>query len=149
MCFQLATKQEAIPAICCEGSLSWEDVTPGGTITGTFEVCNCGEEGSLLNWQFSSAPSWPGAVFEIDPDSGTNLAYDDCVEITVTVTAPPDEEETFTGKIKMINTDDPSDYCEVSVTLTTPRTRNIHSFFEQFFQQFPNMFPILRQILGL
>ena len=143
------TGEPAIPAICCEGSLSFTDVSPGGEVTGTFEVCNCGEEGSFLNWQFDSAPDWEGAVFEIEPDSGTGLAYDDCVEITVTVTAPDIEEETFTGKIKMINSDDPDDYCEVDITLTTPRTRNVHSLFAQFFQQFPNAFPLLRQILGL
>ena len=32
-----------IPAICCDGELSWEDVAPGGEVTGTFEVCSCGD----------------------------------------------------------------------------------------------------------
>jgi len=145
MAFQLTTKTEAIPAICCVGSLTFTDVSPAGEVTGTFEVCNCGEEGSLLDWQFDSAPTWPGAIFEIEPDSGVDLAYDDCVEITVTITAPDVAKETFTGKIKMINQEDPTDYCEVSVTLTTPRTRSIFVLFEQFLQQFP----LLQYILGL
>ena len=139
------------PGLCCEGSLNWVDVKPETTVTGTFQVCNCGEEGSFLNWQFQSAPSWPGAIWEIEPDSGTGLAEGDCITITVNVTAPPDKNSEFTGKIKMINSDDPSDYCEIDVSLTTPRNKpfNIFQPFLRFLEQHPHMFPILRQLLGL
>jgi len=140
-----------VPAICCDGSLYWEEVEPGGTVTGEFEVCNCGDPGSLLNWQFDSAPSWPGAVWEIEPDSGSGLAKDDCVTITVNVTAPPDENTEFTGKIKMINSDNPSDYCEIDVYLKTPRNKafNMNLPFLRFLEQHPHMFPILRHLLRL
>ncbi len=138
------------PAICCEGSISWTDVEPGSTVTETFQVCNCGEEGSLLNWQFQSAPSWPGAVWEIEPDSGHDLPEGDCVTITVNVTAPPDKNTEFTGKIRMINSDDSSDYCEIDVYLKTPKNKpfNINHLLFNFLQNHPRLFPIIKQLLG-
>ena len=137
------------PAICCIGDLTWTDVEPSAEVTGQFEVCNCGDEGSLLNWEFESAPPW-GGLWEIEPDSGHDLAKDDCVTITATCDAPDEHGTEFTGKIKMINTDDPSDYCEIDVVLTTPRNKmTTNSLFLQFLQQFPNAFPVLRLLLGL
>jgi len=140
-----------IPAICCEGSLYWEEVSPGATVTGTFQVCNCGEPGSYLKWQFDSAPSWPGAIWEIEPDSGEGLAEGDCVTITVNVTAPPDKNTKFEGKIKMINRENASDFCEVDVVLITPKTKafNVNPLFQRWLERHPNLFPILQQILGI
>jgi len=137
------------PAICCEGDLIWDEVPAGSTVNGTFEISNCGEEDSLLNWQFKSAPSWPGAIFEIEPDSGVDLAYGDSVTITVQVTAPSEKKQTFTGKIRMINSDNASDYCEIDISLTTPRAKIFTGFnlLQRILQRFPNTFPILRQIL--
>lgn len=136
-----------IPDLCCEGSLSWDEVKPNSTVTGTFKVCNCGEEGSLLNWQYQSGPDW--GIWEIEPDSGTDLAAGDCVTVTVNVTAPEDENTEFTGNITIINTDDPSDYCEIPVTLKTPKNKALSfNLLEWLFERFPNAFPILRNLLG-
>lgn len=142
---------EPIPAICCEGSIRWEEVSPGGTVNATFQVCNCGDPGSYLKWQFDSAPVWEGAVWEIEPDSGEGLAQGDCVTITVKVTAPDEKNSEFTGKIKMINTENASDFCEVDVVLITPKNKafNLNPFFQIFLEQHPNLFPILRQLLGI
>jgi hypothetical protein len=139
------------PAICCEGRLIWEEVVPGSTVNGTFQICNCGETGSYLSWQFDSAPSWPGAIWEIEPDSGEGLAEGDCVTITVKVTAPPDKNTEFDGKIKMVNKDNASDFCTVDVVLITPKTKsyNVNPFFLRWLEQHQNLFPILRQLLGL
>jgi len=137
------------PAICCEGNLVWDEVTAGSTVNGTFELSNCGEEGSLLNWQFQSAPSWPGAIFEIEPDSGHDLAAGDNVTITVQVKAPTEKKQIFTGKIKMINSDNASNFCEIDVSLTTPRAKIWTGFnlLQRILERFPNAFPILRQIM--
>jgi hypothetical protein len=57
-------------------------------------------------------------------------------------------EDEFTIRVKAKDMDNAeSDWA--THPFSTPRNRNIHSFFEQFFQQFPNMFPILRYLLGL
>ncbi|MFW6122006.1 MAG: hypothetical protein ACOC80_14075, partial [Petrotogales bacterium] len=112
MCFQLTAEgPEPIPDLCCEGSLSWDNVKPGSTVNGTFQVCNCGEDGSLLNWQLLEEPSW--GIWEVEPDSGTDLAAGDCVTITVNVTAPEDKNAEFTGNITMVNSDNESDFCKI------------------------------------
>ncbi len=136
--------------ICCDGNLAWSSVKPNSVVTDDFQISNCGEEGSLLNWQFDSAPDW--GVWEVIPDSGTDLAYGGSVTIQVTVTAPPDENSEFIGNVKMINTDDPSDYCEVDVVLNTPKVNPRYTnfnLFSWFIERFPNAFPILKYLLRL
>jgi len=137
---------EPVPAICCEGSLSWTDVKPDSNVTGSFQVCNCGEAGSLLNWEVYSSPTWGSWTFT--PTNGTGLAEGDCETISVTVVAPSDKNQEFTGKVKMINSDDPDDFCEIDVSLTTPKVFT-GNFLQRVLERFPNAFPILRQILNL
>ncbi len=140
---------EGDPAICCDGSLSWKDVPAGGTVSDTFEISNCGDNGTLLNWQFESAPIWPGAIFEIEPDSGQELQEGEIVTITVNVTAPTNKSEEYTGTIKMINSDDPTDFCEIDVSLTTPRSRTpYNSLIQRLLESYPNLFQILRYFFG-
>jgi hypothetical protein len=128
LAFQLTGEKEGeppVPAICCEGSLIWTDVKAGATVTGEFEVCNCGEEGSLLDFEVVSWPEWGN--WTIDPLTGTGIMAGDCVTVTVTVVAPPEKKKTFTGSVKIINLADPDDFCEIDVSLTTPRARYINS----------------------
>jgi hypothetical protein len=107
-----------------------------------------GEVGSLLNWNVDSWPTWGNWTFS--PPNGAGLPDGSWVTITVTVVAPPEKKTNFTGKIKMINSDDPTDFCEVDVYLKTPLNQNIYfqQLFERMFQRFPHAFPILRHLLG-
>lgn len=119
MCFQLTTKEEAIPKICCDPvGMNWADIPPGGTVTGQIYVCNCGEDGSFLSFKVDSWPTW--GTWTFNPPTGSGIPEGDCVVINVTVIAPPDENTDFTGEIVIINTDDPTDYCVISTTLQTP-----------------------------
>lgn len=139
-----------VAAICCDGTLNWVDVKPNSTVSGSFQIRNCGEEGSLLDWQFNSAPTW--GIWEIIPDSGQDLAEGDSVTIEVSVVAPPDEKTEFSGKIKMVNTNDPTDFCEIEVSLTTPITKAFNfnqNILNWMFQQFTDIFSLLKYILGL
>jgi len=129
--FQLTTKLNTIPDLSCDGSLVWDDVKPGGTVTGEFYVGNIGEVGSMLNWEIDEEPTW--GTWTFIPDSGT-LADGDWETIAVEVVAPPDENTEFTGTIKIINVDDPSDYCEIPVILKTPVNQN--SIFLQVLKNF-------------
>ena len=63
----------------------------------------------------------------------------------------PDESETeFTGEVKIVNSDDPDDFCIIAVSLVTPVSQqSINSLFLRFLEQHPNIFPILRHLLGL
>jgi hypothetical protein len=135
------------PDLDCTGSLGWNKVKPGDTVTGTFQVGNIGENGSLLNWKVDSWPAWGNWTFA--PAAGTGLPKGSWVTVTVTIVAPPDKNTNFTGKVKLINLDNASDVCEINVYLKTPLSQNLYfqHIFERFFQRFPHAFPLLRQLL--
>jgi hypothetical protein len=138
------------PILCCSGSLSWSDVSPGATESGKFYIENCGEDDSELNWEISEWPDW-GTDWTFIPSGGTGLTPSmGIVTVNVEITAPSDPETEFTGEIKVINSDDPSEYCEIDVILITPKSKNSHTtFFPRLFERFPNVFPLLRQLLGI
>jgi hypothetical protein len=135
-----------VPDLDCSGTLTWTKVKSGSTVNGTFQVSNIGDVGSLLNWEVDSNPTW--GTWTFTPASGTGLADGDSVTITAEVVAPAQKKKTFTGTIKLVNSDDPTDFCEIEVSLTTPRT-SASSLILRILEKFPNAFPILRQILNL
>jgi len=137
------------PDLDCDGSLSWTDVSAGSTVEGIFEVSNIGEDGSKLNWEVTVWPDWGDWTFT--PDNGTGLSAGDSITVAVSVVAPSQTNTEFTGKVKIINTDNSSDFCEIDVTLTTPKTRAIYGFtmLQWILQKYPNIFPILRHLLRL
>jgi hypothetical protein len=141
----LSLEGEAPPAadLDCNGALTWTTKT-GATVTGDFQVGNIGDAGSLLNWKVDTYPSW--GTWTFTPSNGTDLAAGSWVTVDVSVVAPS-EKNTFTGKVKIVNIDDPADYCEIDVSITTPRTA-ASTFIQMILQKFPNAFPILRQLLG-
>jgi hypothetical protein len=138
-----------IPITCCNGELRWTSVTPGETVTGNFTIENCGGPTTELSWEVETPTNW--GTWNFYPDSGTGLTPEDgSVAIEVEVIVPDDINKEFTEKIKIFNTDDPSDFCEIDVYLTTPRnTATYKLFILRLFERFPNMFPILRTLLNL
>jgi thermitase len=104
--------------LTCSGSLAWTNVKPGSTVTGSFTVKNIGDPGSKLNWQVQSWPSW--GSWTITPSSGRNLPKDGTTVVTVTVVAPDQENQQFSGAVKVANTDNFSDYETIPVILITP-----------------------------
>lgn len=110
---------QSIPMLECTGSLSFVDVKPGDSVTGSFTVKNNGDPLSLLNWEISSYPSWGSWTFT--PDSGVGLTPEDgMVTVTVDIIAPNDPQTQFSGQITLINSDDPSETCIIDVALATP-----------------------------
>ncbi|MBP1662659.1 MAG: hypothetical protein H6P94_908 [Thermoplasmatales archaeon] len=102
----------------CDGSLLWEDITPGATIQGVFNISNAGDPGSLLNWEVASAPDW--GTWTFTPSSGINLPTAETITIQVNVVVPNKQNTPYQGTILVINSDKPGDCCEIPVTLTTP-----------------------------
>lgn len=145
MAFQLTSKEEATPLICCDPMvMSWGNIKPGATVTGKFHVWNCGDPGSTLSWQVDDWPTWmTGAAFV--PASGTEVHGGPGTEVTFTFTAPNEQSQMFTGSVEVINTDDPSDFCKMPVELETPRARGV---FYNFLEQLANRFPILQYLFG-
>ena len=134
--------------IHCEGSLSWTDVEPGATLTGNFTIENIGYNYSELSWEVKEWPTWGTWTFTPSSGNGLTPAMGQVI-VQVSVIAPPDKNKEFTGKIKIINTDDPSEYCEIPVVLKTPKSRTINSPLIKFLQNHQNLLPILQKLLYL
>jgi hypothetical protein len=146
--FQIVPYDLFIPDLDCQGALSWTDVKAGTIVNGSFQVGNVGDYMSFLDWQVTSWPSW--GTWTFTPSSGTGLAKGDWITIAVSVAAPPGHKTSFNGTVKVVNTDDASDFCEIPVMLTTPLNQGMHGqpFFERFFERFPYAFPVLRHFMG-
>jgi len=141
------TGEAPIPDLECDGSLSWTDVSPEENVTGNFEVLNIGEDFSLLDWEISEWPDWGDWTF--NPTSGSDLTPEDGAQtIQVSVIAPDEPETEFTGEVKIVNSEDPNDYCIILVSLITPVSQHsINSQLLQFLQNLMQRFPMLEQIL--
>lgn len=129
----------------CEGTLSWVDVKPSDTVEGDFTVKNVGGAGTMLDWEIGYDPSW--GTWSFDPESGTDLTpEDDPVTVHVTCIAPEDKNEEFVGKIKIVNAENPEDYCYIDVSLTTPMNK---PYFFQYLQNIIQQFPVLEKVLAI
>jgi hypothetical protein len=131
------------PDLDCEGDQTWEDVEPGSTVEGEFEVENVGDSGTLLDWEIESWPEWGEWTF--DPESGEDLTPEDGpVTVAVEVVAPDDPETEFEGEIVVVNSENSADTCTIEVRLVTP----CNSAFMQFLQNLAQRFPILNLIFS-
>jgi hypothetical protein len=148
MAFQLF---EPSSEVCCDGNLNLGDVQSGSTVSDTFKVSNCGELDTLLDWEITEHPTW-GSDWTFIPNSGIDLKpQDGWVTIGVSFVAPSKIKKQYIGTIKIQNEDNPNDYCEISVTVKTPKPKEYtkSQFLCMLFERFPNIFSILRNLLGL
>ena len=142
--FKLFDNIETVPDLDCDGTLSWADVTPESTITGTFTVENIGEPNSLLDWEIDSYPDW--GTWSFDPDGGTDLTPETGeITVEVEVVAPADQNTEFDGEIVLVNNNDPADTCTIEITLATPVSQQ--SLILHLLELFAQRFPIIAQIL--
>ena len=102
----------------CDGSLSWDDISPGATIQGSFTVSNNGDPGSLLNWEVLSYPDW--GTWTFTPSLGTNLLSGDSLTVQVKVVVPNEENTQYQGIVTIINTNKTADSSVIPVTVKTP-----------------------------
>jgi hypothetical protein len=89
---------------------------------GSFTVENIGvdPEGfsdSYLSWAIAETPAW-GSNWAFDPPSGTSLPSGESVTVHVVVDVPS-EQGTFTGSLKIWNTDNHADFGTIPIYLTT------------------------------
>jgi len=137
------------PDLDCDGTLEWSKVKPGAYVNGSFTVKNIGDPSTRLNWSITSYPDW--GTWTCTPSSGTNLTPEmGAVTITVELIAPNQKNQQFTGEIIVINTQDPTDYDTITISLQTPVSYEgyLHQLFKNIFEQFPNAFPLLQHFLG-
>jgi hypothetical protein len=105
--------------LSCDGSLTWTDIRPRATITGSFTVENIGKAFSNLSWEITETPEW--GTWTFTPQNGANLTPEDgLVTINVSVIAPNKRNTEFTGQITIVNSKNNSDYETIPVSLATP-----------------------------
>jgi hypothetical protein len=128
--------------LSCTGSLTWNDVKPGETVNGNFNVLNTGSQGSNLNWEITEYPDWGNWTFE--PLNGKNLKPEDgSIMVKVSVIAPDEKNANFTGQIKVVNTDNPTDFETIQISLITPISKPHFTILEE---RFPRLFNFLSNI---
>ncbi len=135
--------------VSCNGSLTWVDVKPRSTITGSFTVENIGAALTNLSWTVSEWPDW--GTWTFTPSQGEHLTPEDGpITITVTVVAPFKRNTTFSGQVKIVNSENSSDYDTVPVTLATPYQFHLTlmDILQGLIQRFPHAFPLLRLLLN-
>ena len=109
---------------------------------------NIGQRGSKLNWEVESCPDWGNWTFS--PENGSGLTPEDGkVTVQVSVVAPDEKEQNFTGEIKIVNIENASDYEIIAVSLSTTKSKIVSLSFIQFLENHPRLFPLLRKILDL
>jgi hypothetical protein len=159
-------EEEPMPDLDCEGDLRWVDVKPGSTVTGTIYVKNIGDAGSKLDWEVCEKPTW--GTWTFNPLSGQDLTpADGAKAITVTVVAPNQQNQQFTGQIKIWNKNDNTDYEIIQVLLITPKNKRSSNcctirvstaisqdsqpinelLFLQFFEKLRKQFPLIYQLI--
>ncbi|MGF3554347.1 MAG: aryl-sulfate sulfotransferase [Thermoplasmatota archaeon] len=123
-----------VPDLDCTGSLTWNNVRPGETRNGSFQLQNIGDPGSLLNWKInSSSLNW--GIWTITPDCGENLTPEDGqVTIHVSVVAPNQKNTQFNGYIRVENLDDSTDYDLIPVYLKTQKNIPLFLFLKNHFR---------------
>ena len=117
--WHFTTENTPIPDLNCIGSLGWSEVKPGSTVTGSFIVENIGEPSSMLNWAVVEWPSW--GTWTFTPSNGSDLTPEDgTVTVQVSVVAPNQQNQEFTGNVKVVNLENNSDFEIIPVSLVTP-----------------------------
>jgi hypothetical protein len=141
---KVAPDYEYQPDLQCSGKFNWTGIEPGFTSTDSFNVKNVGGVSSLLDWKIESYPEWgtwtftPSDYDDLKPEDGD-------LTVEISIKAPDEPLETFTGEIKIVSKHDSSDYCTISVSLTTPRVRT--TYFNPTFLKLLEVFPKLCQFL--
>ena len=135
------------PNLECSGSLSWTNIQPGATVSGSFKLQNIGDDNSLLNWTVnSSSITW--GTWTFTPESGTNLTRADGQKtVYVSVITPNEPNTDFEGYLRVENINNQSDYDTIPVILKTP----VHSHLQQQRPFFTHLYQFLlmkfRQLL--
>jgi hypothetical protein len=137
-----------IPDLFCEGELKWDQITPGAVVNGSITLGNIGDGESLLNWEVTEFPEDWGR-WTINPSEGLNLTPEaGMVSILINVEAPLDEEQqNYTGQIRIENTEDPEDYDLIDVVLITEKEKSkdftVFTWLLNWIREiFPNLFLI-------
>jgi len=121
--FMVQDGWELLPMLSCTGQIQVNDVKPGETVTGSFQVANIGAVGSLLDWNITSYPTW--GEWSFTPTEGIDLAPENgAITVSVSVTIPDEPMKAFTGTITIENVHNPNNVDSIPISVTTPKLRH-------------------------
>lgn len=140
-----------VPDLECQDSINWTNINPGTILYSEFTIKNIGDPGSKLYWEVSEHPTEWGSNWTFSPNNGTGLTPEAGLEtIFISVEIPDESKKEFHGTIKVVNENNPSDYCEIELYLQTPRSNTVfYSVFFRLFEHFLNAFPVFRNLIRL
>jgi len=151
LCFKTYGKVEKEPEadLDCEGTIGWTGIKPGAMVNGEFAVRNVGDDSSMLDWRVAEYPNWGNWL--ISPEEGINLTTKaGYIPIQVSVVAPDEQNQEFTGEIKVVNVENDSDFCFISVSLATPANKESSNIWSLNFRAgFLERFPLVKHLMGL
>ena len=145
----LTDGEPANPDLECEGQLTWKKVIPGENVTGSFKVRNNGDPGSILNWNISEYPSDWGSNWTFMPKASVLTPDMGWITVVVNVTAPMDKNKKFTGALKVVDSVNPTDSCQIDILLKNPKNAPIAFnlyVINWLLKTFPNALPVLRYL---
>jgi hypothetical protein len=138
----------------CDDIFGWPDQKPGGVVNDTFTIENRGDPSSLLNWEITEFPEWGNWTFT--PDKGIDLTpEDDPIVVNVSVDIPNETNMVYSGEIKIVNKEDNNDFCIISVSLSTSKSKEknnydiLYSLIQKIIQRFPIIQLFLTEILNI
>jgi len=145
--FILTDGEPDIPDLECEGEIRRTEVPAGSTIVGNFTVRNNGNVDSILHWKIdeTTIPTW-GSNWTITPSASLLTTDMGWLTVDVEFESPPIKNKKFTGKIKVINAADSTDFCEIDIYIKNPKIRTISNL---WYQWLFGRFPILKHLFGL
>jgi len=127
------------------GTLIWNMIKPGATVSKEFYVENIGSPNSELNWEITEWPDW--GTWTFSPKSGNGLKPEDGpFAVHLSIVAPDRQEYKYIGRIKIENTGDSDDHIYLIVTLRTPKNKQ-SMLLSQFLERLMDRFPIFKWIL--
>jgi len=134
------------PKICCDGDISGFEIKAGSKFIDEFNITNCGDFGTFLNWVIDDWPDW--GTWSFEPSMGRNVPVGTWINIKVSVYVPNKCNARFSGNIIVKNTQNQNDYCEVPVVIYTPinkLTINSQFFIKNLIYHFKNYFNQIRR----
>jgi PKD repeat protein len=114
--------------LCCIGSISQNNLKPGEKINVSFNIKNIGSSETCLDWKITDYPEW--GEWSFNPEEGYCLKPEDgefTVEVEIQI--PNEKNKDLSGKITVVNMNNPDDEETVKISISTPKNMNFIDYF--------------------
>jgi len=129
--------------LSANGNLNMNYQQPGSTITTELKIENKGIPYTKLDWEIKEYPDW--GTWDFEPNFGDDLMpKDGKTKVDVTIKLP-NKSEKFTGRVIVVNRNNPDDKVEIPVEISRSRNRAMNNIFLRLIDQFP----LLQRLINL